>query len=70
MKVLLNISDNKASFFLEVLKNFNYVSVAKLKDDALIVSETEKNIMRERQQKAKPADFKDWNEIKNSFTLR
>lgn len=70
MKILLNINDNKASFFLEVLKSFNYVSVEKLNDDSLIVSESEKNIMRTRQKKAKPSDFKNWDDIKNSFKLR
>ena len=70
MKILLNINDNKASFFLEVLKSFNYVSVEKLNDDSLIVSESEKNIMRARQKKAKPSDFKNWDDIKNSFKLR
>jgi len=28
MKILLDISDNKASFFMEVLKNFSFVKKA------------------------------------------
>ena len=70
MKVLLDIKNSKAAFFMEMLKNFNYVSVEKLNDDTLIVSEAEKNIMRERYKNAKPSDFKNWDEIKNSFKTR
>jgi len=39
MKILLDINDNKASFFMEVLKNFSFVkkatSISKAKADML-----------------------------------
>jgi len=33
MKILLEIPDNKASFFLEVLKNFSFVKTKNITDE-------------------------------------
>lgn len=32
MKILLDIKDNKAAFFMEILKNFSFVKATKLTD--------------------------------------
>lgn len=70
MQLLLDIKDkNKAALLLEFLKSLNYISVKELSDNDVIVSEAEKNIMRERVKKAKPENFKNWDDIKNSFKL-
>jgi len=67
-QILLNIKDNsKTKMLLQFLKSLNYLSVEKLADDDIIVSEAEKNIMRARVKKAKPKDFKNWDDIKDSF---
>ncbi len=67
-QLLLNIKDDsKTQILLKFLKSLNYLSVEKLSDKDIIVSETEKNIMRERVKKAKPSDFKNWDDIKSSL---
>ena len=54
---------------LNFLKSLNYVNVKELSDNDIIVSEAEKNVMRNRAKKAKPENFKNWDDIKNSFKL-
>ena len=67
---LVNIKDDsKTNVLLNFLKSLNYISVKELSDNDIIVSEEEKNVMRERLKKAKPENFKNWDEIKNSFKL-
>ena len=69
-QLLLNIKDDsKTKILLQFLKSLNYLSVEKLSDNDIIVSEAEKNIMRERVKKSKPQDFKKWDDIKNTFKL-
>jgi hypothetical protein len=69
-QLLLNIKDDsKTKVLLQFLKSLNYLSVEKLSDNDIIVSETEKNVMRERVKKSKSKDFKNWDDIKNSFKL-
>ena len=41
MKLLLDINDNKAAFFMEVLKNFTFVK------DAFPLSDAKANLMRD-----------------------
>lgn len=41
MKLLLDINDNKAVFFMEVLKNFTFVK------DAIPLSDTKADLMRD-----------------------
>ena len=41
MKLLLDINDNKAAFFMEVLKNFTFVK------DAIPLSDTKADLMRD-----------------------
>jgi hypothetical protein len=69
-QLLLNVKDeSKTIKLLEFLKTLNYVSVQQLPEEKIIVSEEEKNLMRERLANAKPENFKDWDLIKNSFKL-
>lgn len=67
-QLLLNINDeSKTNLLLDFLKSLNYISVEKLSDNNIIVSEQEKNIMRERLKNAKPEKFKNWDDIKTTF---
>jgi hypothetical protein len=67
-QLLLNIEDeSKTNMLLDFLKSLNYINVQMLSEENIIVSEQEKDIMRARKQNARPGDFKDWDEIKNSF---
>ncbi|MES2139450.1 MAG: hypothetical protein V4511_07055 [Bacteroidota bacterium] len=69
-QLLVNIKDDsKMDILLNFLKSLNYISVKELSDNDIIVSEAEKNVMRERVKKAKPENFKNWDDIKNSFKL-
>jgi hypothetical protein len=67
-QLLLNIEDeSKTNMLLDFLKSLNYINVQKLSEESIIVSEEEKNTMRDRLKKAKPEDFKNWDDIKNAF---
>ena len=69
-QLLLHIEDeSKTIKLLEFLKTLNYVNVQQLSDEKIIVSEDEKNLMRERLKNAKPEHFQDWDLVKNSFKL-
>lgn len=58
MKVLLEIKDDKAAFFLEVLKNFSFVKAKPLSvETPLLLQEIEKavhNVNLAKQGKLKP----------------
>lgn len=67
---LVNIKDDsKTNVLLNFLKSLNYISIKELSDNDIIVSEEEKNLMRTRLKKAKPENFKNWEDIKNTFKL-
>ncbi|MBI2258940.1 MAG: hypothetical protein HYU67_08585 [Flavobacteriia bacterium] len=67
-QLLLNIQDeSKTNKLLEFLKTLNYISVQEITEENIIVSEAEKEVMRNRLKNAKPEDFKDWDEVKNRF---
>jgi hypothetical protein len=69
-QLLIDIKDDsKMDVLLNFLKSLNYVNVKELSNNDIIVSEAEKNIMRNRVKKAKPENFKNWDDIKNSFKL-
>ena len=60
MKILLDIRDNKAAFFMEVLKNFSFVKAKPLtKEKAQLVEEIKEvvdnlNLVKQGKIKAKP----------------
>ncbi len=69
-QILLNLKDeSKKNVLLNFLKSLNYVSVQQLNNKDVIITESEKQIMRERHKKAKPDDFKNWDDIKDSFKI-
>ena len=61
MKVLLDIKDNKASFVMELLKNFSFVKAKTLTDEkAKMINEIKEavdnlKLVREGKLKARPA---------------
>lgn len=69
-QLLVNIKDDsKMDILLNFLKSLNYISVQELSDNDIIVNDAEKNVMRDRVKKAKPENFKNWDDIKNTFKL-
>ena len=66
-QVTINVPDNHYSFFLELLKNISFIE--KFNEEEIVVSEQEKDIIRQRIKSAKPEDFKKWDDIKDSFAL-
>lgn len=69
-QLLLNINDeSKTTKLLNFLKTLNYISVQELTEDNIIVSEEEKDLMRNRKKEALAEDFKDWDEVKKRFNL-
>jgi len=69
-QLILNIKDeSKLEVLLNFLKSLNYISVEKLNEDALVISDAEKNLMRERKKNAKPSTFKNWEDVKDTFKL-
>lgn len=61
MKILLDINDEKADFFLELIKNFSFVKASPLNEEKEQLSEELKEavenlkLVREGKIKAKPA---------------
>lgn len=69
-QLLVNIKDDsKMGILLNFLKSLNYISVQELSDNDIIVNDAEKNVMRDRVKKAKSENFKNWDDIKNTFKL-
>lgn len=66
-QVTINVPDNKYSFFVELLKSIDFID--KFNEEDIVVTEQEKKVIRQRIKKAKPGDFKNWDDIKDSFVL-
>jgi hypothetical protein len=67
-QLIVNIKDeSKMDVLLNFLKSLNYINVEKLADTDIVISEVEKNVMRERHKKAVPKDFKNWEDIKTAY---
>jgi hypothetical protein len=67
-QLLVNIKDeSKMDVLLNFLKSLNYINVEKLADTDIVISEVEKNVMRERHKKAVPKDFKNWEDAKAAY---
>lgn len=62
MRVLLDIKDDKAAFFLEVLKNFSFVKARPLSEEKALLMEEMKEavdnlkLVREGKMKARPVN--------------
>ncbi len=69
-QLLLNISDrNKVDKLINLLGTLNYVKVESYTEENIVISESEKNIIRDRVKNATPKDFKNWDEVINSFEV-
>lgn len=67
-QLLLNITDSsQVSKLLSLLSTLNYVKVEPYVEENLLVSEKEKNLIRERVSKAKLEDFNNWDNFIDSF---
>ena len=68
-QVLLNVEDGKIESLINFLKTINYVTVETYNESNLHISEEEKKIMRKRVKNSKTEDFKNWDDVINSFEL-
>lgn len=69
-QLLLNITDNsKIDKLMNLLSTLNYVKVESYTEENIVVSEKEKNIIRDRVKNAKPENFKNWDDVINSFEV-
>lgn len=67
---ILNITDEKKAFKLfEFLQTLNYIQVQELTEENIPIPESEKMLMRDRQNEAKEDDFKEWNDIKGKYNV-
>ncbi len=67
---ILNITDEKKAFKLfEFLQTLNYIQVQELTEENIPISESEKMLMRHRQNQANEDDFKEWNDIKGKYNV-
>lgn len=66
-QITINIPDDKYSFFIKLLKSINFVN--EFNEAEIIVSKKEKQLIRQRIKKAKPGNFKKWDDVKDSFEL-
>ena len=65
---LLNIEDSsKVTKLMNLLSTLNYVKVEPYTEENIVVSESEMKIMRSRVNKAKPEDFKNWDDFIDTF---
>jgi hypothetical protein len=69
MQLLLDIPDNKVSFFMELLKNFDYVKVKKRAEN--VFSPAQIKMIEEERRKVKedPAYGLDWEEARKTLKL-
>jgi len=66
--ITLHIPENKYSFFIELLKNFDYV---KVEENEMGIPEEHKNIVRQRMKasEADPSRRLNWDEAKRKIQL-
>ena len=55
---------------LNFLKSLNYISVEKVEKDSILISEAEKNLIRDRKKNAKASDFKNWDDVKDTLPFQ
>jgi len=65
-QIILRIPDNKYSFFIELLKNFDFVTIEK---EGMDIPEEQKNKVRERMKKSQsdPSRLLKWDEVKKKI---
>ena len=71
MKLTINIKDNKAAFFLELLKNFDdFISIESAEElDNIKLSKEHKAILNERlaNYKSDPENLLDWEDVRKDL---
>jgi len=70
MKITVNIKDSKFAFFVELLKNLDFVTIESAEGlDEKELSEEHKSILRERLEKynSNPNDVIDWDEFEKEM---
>ena len=69
MQLLIDINEEtKLNALLEFFKGFN-IKVTKIMGNDITIPETEKTLMRQRLQNAKPENFKNWDDLKNTYNI-
>ena len=66
-QVIINVPDNKYNFFIKMLRSIDFIN--KYNEENIVVSDKEKNLIRERIKNANPGSFKNWEDIKDSFNF-
>ena len=66
-QILLNIPDNKYNAFLEAIKNFDFIRIYNEND--VLVTEEEKQLIRNRIKNSSDQNYQNWDQIKDSFNL-
>ena len=67
-QIILRVPDNKYSFFIELLNNFDFVTI---EEEGIEIPEEQKNKVRERMKKSQsnPSRLLRWNEVKKKTTF-
>ena len=70
-QLLVNIKDDsKLEILLNFLKSLNYISVEKVDNKNISLTDEQKNILDERRASAKPEDFIPWNKAKKQLKFK
>lgn len=70
MELRINIKENaKQAFFLQLLKEFDYIEILDVKDDDASLPEEHKLLLDERLTKIEKGEttFRSWDEIKKKY---
>lgn len=68
---LININDeSKMDVLLNFLKSLNYISVEKINETDITLTEEQKNLLDHRRATAKPEDFINWEIAKKQLKFR
>ncbi len=61
-QLILTVNDdNKTDLLFNFLKSLNYISVKRLEDEDIFLSEEQKSVLDQRRNNSKEDDFIDWN---------
>ncbi|MEF8846507.1 MAG: hypothetical protein V5A59_13605 [Bacteroidales bacterium] len=65
-QIILRVPDNKYSFFIELLNNFDFVTI---EEEGIEIPEEQKDKVRERMKKSQsnPSRLLKWNEVKKKI---
>lgn len=68
MKIIINVKDSKAAFFLELLQSFDFITIDKTADSGQLSKET-KDLLdkRIRDYQNNSSDVQDWKSVKRNL---